>query len=301
MKPEDIDKLFKERLGHTSPTPPADLWNRLQTRMEAGEEKPVILLTPEAEQKKEGKQRYLWIYSAVAATLSLLLAVGVVFFNINSGTPEISGTITKYDGTLPEQSTVVEPILIPAPEATAKESMMAEAADENLPETEKKLTPQATDEPTPASTLSKKPVKQLTLAKATPKAAPQPGKAKATVQEVTMEDAQPAIAANTTSEAPAVEVAPVTQPAAVASANLNAEPVEIIIKRAVATQTAMPEETEQLGSGNSRKALARNIFKQVRNLASGDGVELEELGIRADRVALETQIGKQKISKVINL
>ncbi|WP_266205566.1 hypothetical protein [Pontibacter kalidii] len=303
MKPEDIDKLFKERLGNTSPTPPADLWNRLQARMEDEGEKPLALLTPEAEQQKSGKQRFMWIYSSVAATLSLLLAVGLVFYNINTGTPEINGAITKYDSTLPEHRPDVEPIRIPAPEATSMEGMMAqkEASEADLPGTEKKLSPQATDAATSASTLAKEPVKQRAIAKATPKAVQQLHPANAPVKKAPKEDVQPAIAANITPGVPAAAVEPVTKPAAVASANLNAEPVEIIIKRAVATQTSLPQETEQPGSGNSRKALAKNIFKQVRNLASGDGVELEELGIRADRVALETQIGKQKISKVINL
>ncbi|GAB3814508.1 hypothetical protein GCM10028895_07680 [Pontibacter rugosus] len=82
---------------------------------------------------------------------------------------------------------------------------------------------------------------------------------------------------------------------------MNAEPVEIVIKRAVASQTAMAEETSAPDVPNNKVKLAKNIFKQVRSLAAGDGMELSELGIRADRVALETQIGKQKISKVINL
>ena len=132
------------------------------------------------------------------------------------------------------------------------------------------------------------------MAKVTTKATPEQLKTKDPVMEASKTDVQTAIAANTTPEAP------VTQPASVANANLNAEPVEIIIKRAVAAQTEMPVEGEQESRGD-KKALAKNIFKQVRNLASGQGVELEELGIRADRVALETQIGKQKISKVINL
>lgn len=293
MKPEEIDKLFKERLGNSSPTPPADLWARLQGRMEEDQEKPLVILTPEAEQKREGKQRFMWVYSAVAATLSLLLAVGVVFYNINTGTPEISGTITKYDNQLPETNPAAEPILLPVPESDPAEGIMAqqEPAEENAVEAEKISAAQATTPTASASTLTKKPASKGTMAKVTTKATPEQLKTKDPVIEASKTDVQTAIAANITPEAP------VTQPA---SANLNAEPVEIIIKRAVAAQTEMPVEGGQESRGD-KKALAKNIFKQVRNLASGQGVELEELGIRADRVALETQIGKQKISKVINL
>ncbi|SFF86762.1 hypothetical protein [Pontibacter chinhatensis] len=293
MKPEEIDKLFKERLGNSSPTPPADLWARLQERMEEGHEKPLVILTPEAEQKSEGKQRFMWIYSAVAATLSLLLAVGVVFYNINTGTPEISGTLTKYDNQLPETNPAAEPILLPVPESDPAEGMMAqqEPAEENAVEAEKISASQATTPIASASTLTKKPASKGTMAKVTTKATPEQRKTMDPAIEASKTDVQTAIAANITPEAP------VTHPA---SANLNAEPVEIIIKRAVAAQTEMPVEGGQESRGD-KKALAKNIFKQVRNLASGQGVELEELGIRADRVALETQIGKQKISKVINL
>lgn len=293
MKPEEIDKLFKERLGNSSPTPPADLWARLQERMEEGQEKPLVILTPEAEQKREGKQRFMWVYSAVAATLSLLLAVGVVFYNINTGTPEISGTLTKYDNQLPETNPAAEPILLPVPESDPAEGTMAqqEPAEENAVAAEKISATQATTPTASASTLTKKPASKGTMAKVTTKATPEQLKTMDPVIEASKTDVQTAIAANIAPEAP------VTQPA---NANLNAEPVEIIIKRAVAAQTEMPVEGGQESRGD-KKALAKNIFKQVRNLASGQGVELEELGIRADRVALETQIGKQKISKVINL
>ncbi|TPE45887.1 hypothetical protein [Pontibacter mangrovi] len=304
MKPEDIDKLFKERLGNTAPTPPADLWSRLQERMEAEQEKPLVILTPEAEQKKEGKQRYMWVYSSVAATLSLLLAVGVVFYNIKSGTPEINETITKYDVKLPESRPDAAPILVPEPEAGTPESMMAqtEPAEENSSEQEKKSELQATEATNPASNLTKTPTKQQAVAMATtkPKATQQSGNAKATVKEATMEDAQTAIASNTNPATTAKEAAPVSASAALASANLNAEPVEIIIKRGVASSLTEPA-GDEAPTGGRKKALAKNIFKQVKNLATGESVELEELGIRADRLALETQIGKQKISKVINL
>ncbi|WP_299757085.1 hypothetical protein [uncultured Pontibacter sp.] len=302
MKPEDIDKIFKEGLGNSSPTPPADLWSRLQERMEPEQEKPIVLMVPESEQKNRGKQRNMWFYSSVAATLSLLLAVGVVFYNINTGTPEISETITKYDLKLPESQPTAAPILIDVPQTAPGESMMAQngVAEENLSSQEKNLTPQATAEAKAASNITKQPATKKMLAEARPKALQQASRTNTAVEKETKSDAQTAIAANLTPEAPAAEAAPAKEPAGFAKANLNAEPVEIIIKRAVASQTAMPEEVQQTGR-SSKKTLAKNIFKQVRNLASGETLELEELGIRADRVALETQIGKQKISKVINL
>lgn len=304
MKPEEIDKLFKDRLGNSSPTPSADLWSRLQERMEQENvSQQPIMLVPEAEQK-DGKRRFMWVYSSVAATLSLLLAAGVIFYNIRTGTPEVNQALTKHDNVLKEEVRQV-PAEMPAAEAVRPDALAQQGSNtETATPEEKNITPQATAEQHAASTITKQPVKQQVYASATSKAKVKESTVTKAVNQETKADAQTAIAANITPERPAVEAqpvkAPTTQPAA--SANLNAEPVEIIIKRAVATQAAAAdEELAEPTQGSKRKALAKSIFKQVRNLASGEGVELSELGIRADRVALETQIGKQKISKVINL
>ncbi|SFU42819.1 hypothetical protein [Pontibacter akesuensis] len=315
MKPEDIDKIFKERLGNSTPTPPADMWARLQERME--EETPamgVVREHQESQPQKNSSRRFMWLYSSVAATLSLLLAVSVVFYNINTGTPEINAALTQHDPQLvEEQQPVVKPDALPNAELLAQQKAEVERTAEASKETEKNLAAQATASHTSASNITKAPVIKESLAKASPKAVQQPKMASAPVNKVSKKaTAQQAIAANSTPVEPATAVSAVSAPepkpgtpiatsVAKSSANLNAEPVEIIIKRAVAPQTAMAEETTTPDAPNTKVKLAKNIFKQVRNLASGEEVELSALGIRADRLALETQIGKQKISKVINL
>ncbi|QDA61913.1 hypothetical protein [Hymenobacter jejuensis] len=58
MQPEDIDKLFRDRLQGHAPTPPAYLWDQL-----------------EAELKPAAKKRpVLWLYAAAAAIALLLVA-----------------------------------------------------------------------------------------------------------------------------------------------------------------------------------------------------------------------------------
>jgi cytoskeletal protein RodZ len=291
MRPEDIDKLFKERLGNTSPTPPGDLWNRLQNRMEAEMPQATPL------QPKEERRSFMWLYSSVAATASLVLTVGVVFFNIKTSTPEISETIAEKDHIEISETPI---IIQPAPETIAQANVQTEKTSE-----EKNITPQATNANTAASKSSEEVVKTESIARATPKAVQRkPARVTATTQP--QATAQQAIAANTTAEATETATAQVVKPVttsaafATSSADMNAEPVEIIIKRSVASQSAMAE-ADAPGDVNKKAQLAKNIFKQVRNLASGDGVELSELGINADRVALNTQVGKQKFSKVINL
>lgn len=299
MRPEDIDKLFKERLGNSSPTPPGDLWSRLQDRMEAEMPQKAPL------QSKEEKRSYMWIYSSVAASISLVLAVGVVFFNIKTGTSEVSqslankGRIELHEPPISSQ---------PAPETIAQ----AEVATESINE-EKKLTPQATDANLAASNKAEEDVKTEAIAKATPKAVQQK-QVKAIAPKQPQATVQQAIAVNIPTESPAETAEAVTLPAekpvaptALASANaanMNAAPVEIIIRRSgssTPTQPAMAAANDAPSGIDKKAKLAKNIFKQVRNLASGEEVELSELGINADKVALNTQIGKQKFSKVINL
>ncbi|WP_345157300.1 hypothetical protein [Pontibacter saemangeumensis] len=298
MRPEDVDKIFKERLGNTSPTPPTDLWNRLQERMQAEtapqeEETRVIPLLARAETRTT-----TWLYSSIAAAVSLVLSVGVVFYNIQTGTPEVNEVLADKSKTLELHEKPV--ITAEAPEMTAD----AGATTEKAPK-ENNLIPQATDAAPAASNITEADAKPNAVAKATPKVAHlKPAKAiaankpKATVQ--------PAVAykASERAEEPAVAAPqPAVQPASLAraAANLNAEPVEIIIKRSAASPPAMAS-AEEASKGLDKKAkLAKNIFKQVRNLASGENVELSEVGINADKVALSTHIGKQKFSKVINL
>ncbi|MFD2999034.1 hypothetical protein ACFS7Z_01565 [Pontibacter toksunensis] len=299
MRPEDIDKLFKERLGNSSPTPPLDLWSRLQDRMEAELPQTAPL------QPKEEKHSFMWVYSSVAASISMVLAVGVVFFNIRTGTPEISQSIEEK-GRVEIQETPV--YSAPVPESIAQAEVATETNNE-----EKNLTPQATDANHAASNMAEEDVKKEAIAVATPKAVQQK-KVKTSTKRQPQATAQQAIAINSQTErAPEVEET-VTTPAvkpvmsnalasAKADANMNAAPVEIIITRAGTSPTpaAMAEADEAQGGLDKKAKLAKNIFKQVRNLASGEEVELSELGINADKVALNTQIGKQKFSKVINL
>lgn len=290
MEPEDIDKLFNERLGKMAPTPPADLWNRLQERMqeEMPQAAPVPQLQPEEHQEK---RRFGFIYYSIAAAIALLLAVGVVL-KFQQPQTVTDQTIAQVDVTGKADATTEETIVTePAPEQT----IAAVTPDETIAE------PTITEDPTidaePETAVANKPTSR--------KAAP-----KATDRWVKVETAkQPAamLAKQTTKPAtPEAIVEPTVAthtPVSFASAK-SAEPVEIIIKRSVTQENvalASAAEPEENSSFQRKQNLAKNIFKQVKNLSNGEKVNLEEVGLSADRIALETKIGKQKISKVINL
>lgn len=289
MKPEDVDKLFKERLGPSSPTPPADLWNRLQDRM--ADEMPA----KEEERRKAGG--FMWLSYSIAAAITLLLAVGVVFYSVQRGTVPVDG-MARNNELVPEQPLIITK---PAPDKTVAEVAAPVATPEEA----------AIPETTAPAAVKQDALPRATIARTETKAAasrPASKAAAAKVERAVVAPSRPMLAQV---EKPAIPDAPkkgdyynTGEPvpatfASASSANLNAQPVEIIIKRAVAIQD-MEEEEEPNGFEKKQK-LAKNIFKQVRNLSNGERVELSELGINADKIALETQIGKQKISKVINL
>lgn len=301
MRPEDIDNIFKERLGNTSPTPPGDLWNRLQERMEL--EMPQQ--APLQPKEKEEKGSYMWLYSSVAATVLLVLAVCVVFININTGTSEVNQTLAVKGRVELSETPVLHQ---PQPATIAQ----AEGTTGNSSE-EKKLSTQATEAESPASNTSEEDVKTEAIAGITPKAV-QRKPAMANAAKQPQAKVQQAFANNTLTEraaeaeeyeaAPAVKLAiPSATSVAKADANLNAAPVEITIIRSGSPQAQVVlAQADEAPTGIEKKTkLAKNIFKQVRNLASGEEVELSELGIHTDKVALNTQIGKQKFSKVFNL
>ena len=301
MRPEDIDKLFKERLGNNTPTPPADLWNRLQERMQpleaAGYEEETKVV-PLLHQRNE-KPGFTWLYTSIAAAVSLVLSVGVVFYNINTGTPEVHEALADKGKRIELDEKAVSTQAAPETVATAA----TEAANSSK---ETILTPQATYRGTAASNTTEAPSEPQLIAKATPKAAvPKPARLKISRQPRATE--QPALAATIVpahaADAPEPMAPPMVKPIALAraDANLNAEPVEIIIRRSVAPEPALAGAADAPKGLNRKANLAKNIFKQMRNLASGENVELSEIGINADKVALNTQIGKQKFSKVINL
>ncbi len=296
MNPQDIDKLFKERLGNTAPTPPADLWNRLQERMQetpTGQEEvdtKVIALTP-----AKNKPATVWLYSSIAAAVSLVLSVGVVFYNIHTGTPEVQQALADKSRTLELHE---KPVAMPTAAATLAQTDKEESTaltEENI------SVPQATEATSPASNKAEGTIKQVALAKADVRKS---AKATAPVKSQTPQaTVQQAIAQNKPVAVSAEPVIAAALPVASvkADANLNAAPVEITITRSVAVKPANPGQGETPTEPGSKATLAKNIFKQVRNLASGENVELSELGINADKVALHTQIGNQKFSKVINL
>ncbi|MER2998393.1 hypothetical protein [Pontibacter populi] len=289
MEPEEVDKLFNERLGRMAPAPPAALWNRLQERMEA--EMPQATLQIQQEQHEE-KRRYGFLYYSIAAAIALLLAVGVVL-KFNQPQTVTDQTIAQVDLGDKQTTEPAQTIATDKTAASTEQTIAVATPEQTIAD------PTVTEEPTivaaPAKTIAKKPVTK-------------PRK-RADQQWVKVEGTkQPAMLAQQTTK-PAQQVeepqlpTAVQTPVAFASAN-SAEPVQIIIKRTVNNEPvalAASDEPEENSSFEKKQRLAKSIFKQVKNLSNGEQVNFADLGVNANKIALETKIGKQKISKVINL
>jgi len=288
MEPEEIDNLFNQRLGKMAPTPPADLWNRLQSRMEAEMPQATPQIQPEEHQEK---RRFGFLYYSIAAAITLLIAVGVVLKFQQPQTID-NQTIASVDVTKPAN----EPAQTITTAPTTEQSIAAVTPQQTIAE------PTITEQQTIVTEEAKKPAVKKQFA---PKA-----KAKMENRWVNVETQHAAMLAQQTTKPATPKAEPeqttaiMQTPVAFASAN-SAEPVEITIKRTVNSSSEMamantPEQAEP-SSFQRKQQLAKNIFKQVKNLSNGEKINLEEVGLNADRIALETKIGKQKISKVINL
>ncbi|MBC5773415.1 hypothetical protein H8S95_05010 [Pontibacter sp. KCTC 32443] len=286
MEPEEVDKLFKERLGRVAPTPPADLWNRLQERMQEELPQATPQIQPEEHQEK---RRLGFLYYSIAAAIALLLAVGVVL-KLQQPQTITDQTIASADVTT---ETIKPAEITLAPEVTTEQSIAAVTTPD-----EETTIASVTEEPTIVAEQEKAVAKKPVIKP----------RRKAEQQWVKVEaPQQPAMLAQqkTKPEEPKQEPvqAAMQTPVAFASAN-SAEPVEIIIKRSVSSEVvamASADEPEETSSFDRKQRLAKNIFKQVKNLSNGEKINLADVGLNADKIALETKIGKQKISKVINL
>lgn len=280
MKPEDLDKLFEQRLGKMNPTPPADLWSRLQNRIE--EELPA---------REEKKPVRMWIQSyAIAAAVTVLLSAGVVFYNVQQEVNAPDETIAQVEPSpsAEHKNTVVtdEKWVNMGDHAIADAPPVAQPLEEEITHIEP-----AIEDAVPAETPAPEPVKEKVK------------KQQATGMKFNsaLVSASGSKKVKSTAELQQEIVQEPTVSFASAKVDLNAAPVEIIIKRSATDEPHLAAAKEPASDFDKKKKLVKNIFKQVKNLSNGEPVNLDAIGLNSDRIALETQIGKQKISKVINL
>jgi len=263
MEPEEIDRLFKDRLAGLPAMPSADAWSRLQRKMEPP--------------KKENK---IWLYY-VAASISILLVVGLLFFRnqalissqqVAVTKPIIEQKIDKPIEIAPEQATenkVAASGTIEAPEF--KKEVAFSVAGKTSKIKDNNLLAQANRKRTTAKTaITKKKEQQLVI------------------------ETQVLLAQENNLPSPDKQV----------TLALN-EPVNIIqvtVKRDNLDELTKAHEESGLRDNLANKGrFLKNIYKQARNLKNGERVELAALGINTERLKDEKNNIKEKINKVIPL
>jgi hypothetical protein len=120
MEPEEIDKLFRDKLTGRPAVPSPDAWMRLQQKMEPPK-----------------KQRTMWVYYAAASVVVLLVA-GILFFNRGGDAagpavataPQVVPPAAKKPAEAPVESNLVadrepEPSMAPATAGPASAQRLA--------------------------------------------------------------------------------------------------------------------------------------------------------------------------------
>ncbi|GGF07810.1 hypothetical protein [Hymenobacter cavernae] len=273
MQPEDIDKLFRDKLQHHAPTPPDYLWTQLEEELQPAKKRPVM-----------------WLYAA-AAVIALLLVVGAGWLlrvpNLGNSTPELA-TVTTQKQT--EKNSLNQPTTqATAPlEAASKKS---EASSERLA-----ATASTAQEPAPAvhtgRPLAPAPGLRRAVARTTPSARPHTptsvSTSSAPAQAVAV--ATPAVAHP---ERPAVVPAtlpspePTSTPALVAAAAPSG-PIIVEVRR----ESATPGATAYAADGESgrRKGLGNLLLKASKKVGN---VVLDGRQINLPKVALPEVITAQ--------
>lgn len=265
MKPEELDKLFKNKLQNHRLEPSADLWAQLQSRMQ-----------PE-ETKKERKPMWLWYAAASVSILLLSVALWLGYDRNQAGT---AGMVAS--GQQPQTETA--PATVPAPEVAVPEAEMlavqtAPAPQPDKPENEAKSEKRLKNAPVTAPAVKQQLARrQEAVKKETP--APAEMLAEHTAKPTVPEQNQHYAA----QEQP---VPPV--------------PVEVLVIKGSETPAAFASQNpEEIAAAQPRRPFFQRVLRQAVNLTQGEEVNLNDLKINR-QIAFETQIGNQKMTKVINL
>jgi hypothetical protein len=281
MEQHNIDSRFKEGLGNLNRKPSADAFARLQAKMAAAEETPVIPM----EQPQEKKRPVWWL--SIAAAVVLLLASVAVFRGLketNPAAPELASVSQK--ATLPETNKTVKTEITTAAIAPEKTKIAI------ISGTKSKSAPALTLQPEKTGTAGKAKDKTAPVIAATKSKIP----VNATVKETKT------VLPETANPEPqlAYQMPEKTTATPETVSDLSGKPIEVIVKldskekSAVAAVAANTPET----ATETKPSLLKNIFKQAKNLKNGD-MSLAEMGLIQDtKLALESRNLHARFSKV---
>lgn len=273
MQPEDIDKLFRERLQGHAPTPPAFVWAEIEAEIQPRRKRPV-----------------LWLAAAAVALLTLLGGAWWVLTGSNPGrpgaadmaatparpTPEAtSENISKAQATptpaspssLPEAQ-ANKPAAVVATTAPSLETRSAGVQPDPASESRRPARPQASMAPAP---------RQLALASAP--AATQPAPTATPPARATLPERMPDPELARPTELPTATVA-------------LTGPIEVEVRPGT--------EAAALAAEPARRPRLTSLLRQARNAVKGERVSLTEAGL-PESVTVQAHVAGRTLTKTIQL
>jgi hypothetical protein len=261
MKPEDIDKLYRDKFSgfETTPTPMA--WELLQQRMQ-----------PQIEKKEEAKVRPMWGWYAVAACFVLFTMIGIVWKLQTQGTA--SGTEVAVTAPAETENEAANPTAnqpeTEAPVVRTEAKLLAEAEPP-------RMNIRAVQKAVRNRPAQKGPSTQTNAPAEKPKVQQQPAPAPTVAQIPETALAQAGPEKKTVSPQDQVEIEILS--------------ADMISSESQATAQASTE---------SASSKAKQMLDQLRSLKHGQKPDLQAFGL-ANKVTFNIQTAKRQLSKTLNL
>ncbi|MCA8830362.1 flagellar biosynthesis protein FlhF [Hymenobacter pini] len=265
MHPEDIDKLFREKLADHAPTPPAFLWTEIEAEIQPRKRRPVM-----------------WLAAASVALLALLGGLWWTLQNgagLRHGGAELAVSAPRHSAT-PSLENISQPQATPS---TASPSSPSEA-----PATE----------PT-AAVATAVPAAKTPSVGAQPDpvlVARRPSRPRASAQRQDVAQATPEPAATrqlpSTPEPLAPEQALAQAPTELPARTVAATgPIEVEVRPAAAPAAPVVP---------ARRPRLVSLLRQARNVVQGEKVSLTAAGL-PETVTVQARVAGHTLTKVIQL
>lgn len=271
MQPEDIDKLFRDRLQGHAPTPPAFLWDKLEAEL----------------QPARKKRPVMWLYAS-AAVLTLLMLAGGAW-------------LLRTGGLAPAPADMAAVVTRPSAPAVSQPQSSNQGFEKEI------STPQATATTAPASTLSKAvataapaPARQQPTTNNASAPRTTRGLAATENRAVAAATPRPAHPERTVKAEPIPTITPEPVPAALASTTTTPVPaaplgpIEVEVRRQTQAPVALAS------NGPASRPRLGSLIRHARNVLRGDQVNLAEAGL-PETVTVQARVAGHTLTKVIQL
>lgn len=265
MQPEDIDKLFRDRLADHAPTPPAFLWAEIEAEIQPRKRRPV-----------------LWL---AAASVALLALLGGLWWTLQNGA-DLQNVRPELAATTSRRPAAATPENISQPQATTSPASPSSPSEAPANEPTAAVATVAPPAQTPSVGVQPDPV----LAAHRP-ARPRASAQRQNVAQVVSRPTQPAASLQ---PAPP-ELGP--EPELNGPAPLPAHTVALTGPIEVEVRPAAAPAAPVVAAHRPRLV---SLLRQARNVVQGEKVSLTAAGL-PETVTVQARLAGRTLTKVIQL